>query len=121
MSVEKINGYKKKIVEIADTEIEKYEKECSNDKYKPDYVNLLKRISKYVDEHLRFIEDFDIPYTNNAAERQCRAIKTKKNVSGQFVSIKNAQNYADIMTIIQTSKLRQQNVLESIEKIMSRA
>lgn len=121
MSVEKINEYKKKIVEIADAEIEKYEKECQNDKYKPDYVNLLKRISKYVDEHLRFIENFDVPYTNNAAERQCRAIKTKKNVSGQFVSIKNAQNYADIMTIIQTSKLRQQNVLESIEKIMSRA
>ena len=121
MSVEKINEYKKKIVEVADAEIEKYKKECQNDKYKPDYVNLLKRISKYVDEHLRFIEDFDVPYTNNAAERQCRAIKTKKNVSGQFVSIKNAQNYADIMTIIQTSKLRQQNVLESIEKIMSRA
>lgn len=82
MSVEKINEYKRKIVEIADAEIEKYEKECKNDKYKPDYVNLLKRISKYVDEHLRFIENFDVPYTNNAAERQCRAIKTKKNVSG---------------------------------------
>ena len=73
----------------------------------------------YRDDHLRFIRDFRVPYTNNAAERQCRIIKTKKKVSGQFVSMAGAEAYADVMTILQTSKIRKENALANLEKIFS--
>lgn len=71
------------------------------------------------DDHLQFIKDFIVPYTNNAAERQCRIIKAKKKVSGQFVSEESARAYVDTLTILQTSKLRNENALATLERVFS--
>ena len=73
---------------------------------------------EYIEEHLLFLRDFDVPYTNNAAERSCRKIKTKKNVSHQFVSLEGAISYARTMTIIETARQNKQSVLSAIENIM---
>lgn len=88
-------------------------------KYEPEFIPTFKRMIEHKEDHLRFLKDFRVPYTNNAAERQCRAIKAKKKASGQFVSFEGAQAYADILTIMQTSKLRNENTLANIENIFS--
>lgn len=121
MEDEEIIGFEERYLSIAQKGIEKYYQNHpkSKKKYEPDYIPTFKRMIEYKDEHLRFIKDFRVPYTNNAAERQCRAIKSKKKASGQFVSLKGAESYASVLTVMQTSKLRHENTLANIENIFS--
>ena len=121
MKDEDIGFYKGRLLAYLDEGLNAYYTDNKDipKKYEPDYVKLFKRMKKYLDEHLRFITDFKVPYTNNEAERQCRIIKTKKNSSHQFVSFDMAKSYATFTSIIQTAKKRKQNVLKSIEDILS--
>lgn len=121
MDDEEIQRFEKRFLAIAKKGIENYYQnhpKCGK-KYEPDFIPTFKRMIEYKDEHLRFIKDFRVPYTNNAAERQCRAIKSKKKASGQFVSFTGAEAYADVLTVMQTSKLRHENTLANIESIFS--
>lgn len=121
MPEEEICEYEKQYEEIAKRGLNKYyaqNKKCKTI-YEPDYVKTFRRMIEFKEEHLRFIKDFVVPYTNNAAERQCRVIKTKKKVSGQFVSEENARSYVDTLTILQTAKLRNENALATLERVFS--
>ena len=117
-----INEYKEKLINIMSKAITEYETNNKDvkAKYVPDYIKLFRRMIEYIDEHLMFLYDFNIPYTNNLAERSLRVIKTKKKVSGQFVSSNLAQSYLDVMSIVQTSKLNNTNSLKSIEEIFNK-
>ena len=86
-------------------------------KLEPDYVKTMKRMLEYQEDHLRFITDFTVPYTNNSAERQCRVVKAKKKISGQFVSECSGLAYANVMTILQTAILRNENALAALERV----
>lgn len=86
-------------------------------KYEPDFVKTFRRMLVYKKDHLRFIKDFKIPYTNNAAERACRAVKAKKKTSGQFVSEQGGEAYVSILSLLQTSKIKNENALETLERV----
>jgi hypothetical protein len=58
-----------------------------------------------------------IPPDNNGSERAIRNIKVKTKVSGQFKSFKGAEYYANIRTIIDTSRKQNINEFESLIKI----
>lgn len=121
MPEKEIEEFENKYLEIARDGLSKYyakNKNCKK-RYEPDYVKTFKRMIEFKEEHLRFIKDFTVPYTNNAAERQCRVIKTKKKASGQFVSEENARAYVDTLTLLQTAKLRNENALASLERVFS--
>lgn len=77
-----IEAYERKYLDIATRGIRQYLKENQNidKKYEPDYVAIFRSMIKYKVYHLRFIRDFSVPYINNAAERQCRIVKTKKKI-----------------------------------------
>lgn len=119
MPKEEIAKHKEKYLKIAKTGLKNYyeKQKGKNPTYVPDYVPTFRRMIEYVDDHLRFITDFKVPYTNNAAERQCRVIKSKKKISGQFVSKRCAKAYADILTIIQTANIRNENALDALIKV----
>jgi hypothetical protein len=121
MSNDKLDKYTTEYHQIIDEALDKYYQENPNmpNKYKPDYVNLLKRLKEYDKEHLAFINDFGIPFDNNLSERMIRGIKTKKKVSGQHKSISGALSYATIHSINQTCNLRKMNTLKTIEGILN--
>ena len=120
MENDEIEEIKLTLLKIMKTELERYSKENPgiSKKLEQNYIKLFKRMIEYIEEHLLFLRDFDVPYTNNAAERSCRKIKTKKNVSHQFVSLEGAISYARTMTIIETARQNKQSVLSAIENIM---
>lgn len=86
-------------------------------KYEPEFVKTFSRMLVFKEDHLRFIKDFKVPYTNNNAERQCRAVKAKKNISGQFVSESSGEAYVSILSLLQTAKLKNENALEMLEHV----
>ena len=80
--------------------------------------NLLIRWRDYKEDVLRFMEKSEVPLTNNQAERDLRMIKCKQKISGGFRTMKGAQNFATIRSVISTAKKQGLNILESIKDIM---
>lgn len=74
---------------------------------------------EYKEDHMRFLKDFRVPYTNNKVERMCRVIKAHKNISHQFVTMSSGKAYASKTSVIQTACIRKENALEKSEKISS--
>ncbi|MGL4383619.1 MAG: IS66 family transposase, partial [Bacilli bacterium] len=68
---------------------------------------------------LMFINNFNVPFDNNIAERNIRSIKTKKKVSGQSKTIAGARNYVTLHSIVQTCNIRKMNTLKTIEAILN--
>lgn len=65
------------------------------------------------DEILYFLKDFNVPSTNNQAERDQRNAKIKQKI-GKWRSKDGAKNYAIIRSSINTYKKNDINVLEAL-------
>ena len=81
----------------------------------PKARSLLRRLLKYKDEVFRFIYNFAVPFTNNAAERSVRPCKVKIKVSGVFRTDDGARNYLDVMSYFDTARKRGYNPFESLK------
>lgn len=71
---------------------------------------------KYKDEHLRFMNDFKVLYTNNA-EKQYWAVKGHKNVSKQFVTKQGGKAYAGILMLLQCASIKNESALEILKNV----
>ncbi|MEG2610568.1 MAG: IS66 family transposase [Bacilli bacterium] len=78
--------------------------------------NLFKRLKKYKKEHLLFIKDFEVPFSNNQAEKALRLIKTKMKVSGCFRGKDKGSNFAIIRSLLETSKKNGINLFKTVNK-----
>jgi len=87
--------------------------------YRDKAKKLLNRLTKYKDNHLYFVKDFNVPFSNNTSEQDLRVVKTKTKVSGGFRSDKGAISYANILTIIKTAKKRGINPFSAIFNIFN--
>ena len=106
MAEEEVSAISGMMQTVMSEEIRRYSEEHPDIKkrYEASYIKLFRRMMEYIDEHLLFLRDFDVPYTNNEAERCCRKIKTKKNASHQFISEESVQAYASVMSVIETAR-----------------
>jgi hypothetical protein len=78
---------------------------------------LLARIEKYRDNYFRWVEDFNLPTTNNLSERGLRCIKSHMKISGQFVNVKAARRYATIKTYIETCRKNGINEMVALSRL----
>lgn len=110
---------KKKYLEQLDAWDEEFKKGYNSykSKYYDSEICLKTRLREYVDDHLRFLTDFRIDFTNNLAERGLRKIKTKLKMAGGFRSLESAKSYCDAISIIDTCKKQNTNIFETIKNI----
>ena len=73
---------------------------------RPKGQNLLLRLEKYENEVLLFMEEKDVPFTNNQAERDLRMVKVHQKISGHFRSMQGAKIHARMRSFISTLKKR---------------
>ncbi len=78
---------------------------------------LLNRLKKYKENHLLFLYDFEVPYSDNMSERDLRKCKNREKMSGGFRSMKGMAMYCSIMSVIETVKRRSMNVYHSIANL----
>ena len=65
---------------------------------------LIKRLEKYKRWFCLFFEDYKVPRSNNQAERDFRMFKVKQKVSGGFRTLFGCEDYACMMSFINTAK-----------------
>lgn len=66
--------------------------------------SLLLRLQERENEAFRFLEDFDVPFSNNESERSLRGSKIRKSVSKTFRTEKGLSDFAAVATVLDTAQ-----------------
>jgi transposase len=76
--------------------------------------NLLLRLRDRKADVLRFTADFDVPFTNNQAERDIRMMKLRMKISGGFRTVVGAEIFAAMRSVISTARKHGVNILRAL-------
>jgi len=80
--------------------------------------NLLDRLEGYEDCILAFLWNWDLPFTNNEAERAFRMMKTRLKISGCFRTLEGARRHVRIRSYISTVRKHGLPVLEHLRNAL---
>jgi transposase len=78
--------------------------------------NLALRLNHFIDDVLRCLDNGNVPFTNNQAERDIRMTKVKQKVSGSFRTDTGANTFCQIRSIISTVRKHKLNVLDALQQ-----
>lgn len=81
---------------------------------KAEEKKLLRRLMKYKDNHLLYIYDFRIHYSNNMSEKDLRISKSREKMAGGFRTADGRAMYCRIMSVIETMKRQSINIFDGI-------
>ena len=82
-------------------------------------ASLLRRLEKYRDSHLLFLQRFDVPFDNNMSERDLRKVKNRQKMSGGFRDESGRDMFCTILSFIETCKRRSLPVFQSICRVFN--
>ncbi len=85
---------------------------------KKEEKKLLNRLVKYKSNHLLFLHDFHVHYSNNMSEKDLRICKNRDKMAGGFRKESGREMYCRIMSVIETIKRRGLNIYQSIMALM---
>ena len=90
-------------------------------KYYIDGFNLYKRLQNYKDNHLLFLRDKRVPYSNSLAERLLRIYKRKQAQVMAFRSFGGLDYLCRSLGVIATARAQGNNLYESVASVFNRA
>ena len=111
---ETLEKYSQNYDEILKKALKEYRSDLKTNPYKNDEKKLITRLTEYKENHLLFMRDFKIPFTNNRAETDIRPGKRKQNV-GIFRSSDGATCYLRIRSFISTFLKNNLDIFEEIK------
>lgn len=113
---EEVKKEYKRLLEEWEEEYNKFMKGKDKQYYKEER-KLIALLKQYVDGHLMFAKESEVPFTNNEAERGLRPIKTKMKVIGGFRELVNADGYCNSISIVETCLKQKLNPCKILGKI----
>ena len=117
MREEELDGIREKYADILVQGRKEYADAIEGKKnitYYNEERRLLNRLREYTDEHLRFLSDFSVPFSNNGAEHGARHIKGKQKTSGGFRSNKGTDNYGVVASVAASLRKHRMHVYSAI-------
>ena len=84
---------------------------------KPKSRNLLERLINREDEVLRFMENNDVPFTNNQGENDLRMTKVQQKISGCFRSLEGALIFSRIRAYLITCRKHGVTATEALDTL----
>ncbi len=88
-------------------------------KKKGKILALVARLENYKASVCLFVNNFNVPFDNNQAERDIRMIKVKTKVSGCFRTLDGARDYLKIMSFVSTARKHGKNAFETLLEAIS--
>jgi prefoldin subunit 5 len=82
------------------------------------FVNNL--YNRDIENLFRFVNDPEIDATNNISERELRELVIIRHISKQSKSTRGANTTAILLSIIQTLRIRKENVLQGLQAILKK-
>ena len=76
--------------------------------------NLLERLVDFETETLRFMDDVNVPFSNNLGERDIRMTKVQQKISGCFRSMKGAAFFCRVRSYLSTCKKHEVRASEAL-------
>jgi hypothetical protein len=117
--LDRVKGFEKRYDEILDLAEQEYAYEPPG-KYYIEGFNLYKRLRKFKGNHLLFLHDRRVPWTNNHSERSLRKFKRKQKQAMVFRSFDSLGYLCQCMGIIESMRMRNENLFEGIAAIFNR-
>ncbi|WP_419902873.1 IS66 family transposase [Kiloniella sp.] len=75
--------------------------------------NMARRMQAHKNAILLFLDNLNVPFTNNEAERDLRMTKVRQKVSGSFRTETGAENYCVLRTVAETARKQGWDILEA--------
>ena len=79
--------------------------------------NLLERLRKYEGDVLRFMDNKNVPFTNNLAENDIRMTKVQQKISGCFRSLERAKIFCRIRSYLSTCRKQGVNLSRALQML----